>query len=58
MEGIDLAERSGSEARDESEFLCPRCAVQPQFVIVLLDSCKGRTVRMFRCECGEIVWDD
>ena len=58
MDSIDLAERLGRETREDDGLLCPKCAIRLQLVIKLLDSCKGKTVRMFRCECGELVWDD
>jgi hypothetical protein len=35
---------------------CKRCGAQPQLVSTMLDSAKGRIVRMFECQCGEQTW--
>jgi hypothetical protein len=35
---------------------CNRCGAQPQLVSTMLDSAKGRIVRMFKCQCGEQTW--
>ena len=35
---------------------CPYCDAAPRFVGQMLDSVKGRTIRMFRCHCGEQTW--
>jgi hypothetical protein len=35
---------------------CNRCGAQPQLVSTMLDSAKGRIVRMFKCQCGEETW--
>ena len=35
---------------------CPRCDAATRFVGQMLDSVKGRTIRMFRCHCGEQTW--
>jgi hypothetical protein len=32
---------------------CNRCGAQPQLVNTMLDSAKGRIIRMFKCQCGE-----
>jgi len=45
-----------NEAQDD--VFCPTCTRKPDVVIPILDTRRGRTVRMFLCECGEIVWDD
>jgi hypothetical protein len=36
-----------------NERRCPRCDAATRFVGQMLDSVKGRTIRMFRCHCGE-----
>jgi hypothetical protein len=35
---------------------CRNCGAVAGFVGQMLDSAKGRTVRMFRCHCGEQAW--
>ena len=35
---------------------CPSLRRRDPFVGQMLDSAKGRTVRMFRCHCGEQTW--
>ena len=35
---------------------CPKCGAVASFVGQLLDSAKDRTIRMFRCQCGEQAW--
>jgi hypothetical protein len=32
---------------------CPHCDAAARFVGRMLDSVKGRTIRIFRCDCGE-----
>jgi hypothetical protein len=35
---------------------CPHCNAANRFAGQVLDSAKGRTIRMFRCRCGEQTW--
>jgi hypothetical protein len=35
---------------------CIRCGAETKLVGTMLDSNKGRTVRMFKCQCGEQTW--
>jgi formate dehydrogenase maturation protein FdhE len=49
---------AGNKAQDNNDIFCPRCAIRPMLVIVMLDSRKGKTIRVFRCQCGEMLWDD
>jgi hypothetical protein len=35
---------------------CHHCGGKPAVVRTMLDSLTGRTVRMFKCECGEQTW--
>jgi formate dehydrogenase maturation protein FdhE len=59
MDRNDPEKRSGNEARDDDQVMfCPTCASQPRLRIAILDSRKGKTVRVFECRCGEIIWDD
>jgi hypothetical protein len=38
--------------------LCDTCAGKPALVRSMLDSLSGRTVRMFKCQCGERRWTE
>lgn len=38
--------------------LCNTCGEKPALVRTMLDSLSGRTVRMFKCKCGEQTWAD
>ena len=60
MHDRDPDERpDSSKARDNDRvFLCPACAAEPIRVIVILDTRKGQAVRLLKCECGELFWDD
>jgi hypothetical protein len=35
---------------------CNHCGKKPSQVRTMLDPVRGRTVRMFKCECGEQTW--
>jgi hypothetical protein len=35
---------------------CSNCGAVASFVGQMLDPTKGRTIRMFRCHCGEQAW--
>jgi hypothetical protein len=37
---------------------CNHCGEKPSQVRTMLDSLTGRTVRMFKCKCGEQTWSD
>ncbi len=53
-------EKSRRQVRDNDRvLLCPLCASEPLGVIVILDtSQRDRTVSLFTCQCGELIWDD
>jgi hypothetical protein len=36
---------------------CQRCGA-PRPVQIILDSRTGRSVRVYKCQCGEHIWDD
>jgi len=44
--------------KDERTVFCQTCASTPHLVVSILDTRKGRTVRLFECKCGEMIWDD
>jgi hypothetical protein len=37
---------------------CHHCGEKPSLVRTMLDSLTGRTVRMFKCKCGEQTWSE
>ncbi|MET4235774.1 hypothetical protein ACVWXN_007263 [Bradyrhizobium sp. i1.4.4] len=37
---------------------CNECGKKPALVRSMLDSLTGRTVRMFKCECGSQIWTE
>jgi hypothetical protein len=43
---------------DQQQFVCSRCGEKAGFVLKLLDSRKGRDVRLYQCRCGALIWDD
>jgi hypothetical protein len=38
--------------------VCGHCDKKPVLVRTMLNSQNGRTVRMFKCECGEQTWSE
>jgi len=36
---------------------CAACAAFPRLTLTFLEPSKGRTIRLYQCECGERVWD-
>jgi hypothetical protein len=42
----------------DREQRCPNCGATPRLRHKLLDVHTGRTVRLFECRCGKLVWDD
>jgi hypothetical protein len=40
---------------DEEVPTCQRCGSKPRLISKMLDPKKGGTVRMFICECGELI---
>jgi hypothetical protein len=60
MDSTDPDKYSDNKTRDDELIIfCPTCASsQPRLLIAILDSRKGKTVRVFECQCGEVVWDD
>jgi hypothetical protein len=35
-----------------------KCGAQPKLAYQMMDSTRGLTVRMFRCQCGERGWTE
>jgi len=39
--------------------LCPKCGASTWGIVLSLpDSKTGKIVRIYRCDCGEYIWDD
>ena len=58
MDRAYQSKRTGNETGDEKRISCSACAAEPSLFVLLLDSRSGKQHRLFKCECGEIVWDD
>jgi hypothetical protein len=54
----DPSRRAANETRDEKWIFCSKCAAEPRLFLSLLDSRKGGQYRVFRCQCGEMIWDE
>jgi hypothetical protein len=54
MNFISTKPMTNSETKEPRR--CIRCGAEPKLVGTMLDSNKGRTIRMFRCQCGEQTW--
>jgi hypothetical protein len=54
MNLIGTKQMTGSETREPSR--CIRCGEEPKLVGTMLDSSKGRIVRVLGCQCGEQIW--
>ena len=44
------------EANTAPTTVCSRCGAMPTLVKTLLDSRKGKSVRIIQCSCGEQRW--
>ena len=58
MDRVHQSKRTGGEAGDDKRIFCPSCTAEPSLFISLLDTRSGNQHRLFKCECGKIVWDD
>ena len=54
MNYFNTRHMTGSEFKEPRR--CLRCSAESKLVGTMLDSNKGRTIRMFRCQCGEQTW--
>ncbi len=57
MDRIDPNQHSGRGASKSDAVFCPKCAAALRIVVDILDSRNGQVFRLFRCECGEFVWN-
>ena len=38
--------------------ICPKCKTYFRFTDTFLDVRRNLIVRLFRCECGQLIWDE
>jgi hypothetical protein len=38
--------------------ICPKCKAYFRFTETFLDVRRNLIVRLFRCECGQMIWDE
>jgi hypothetical protein len=38
--------------------VCPKCKAYFQFTKTFFDVRRNLIVRLFRCECGQVIWDE
>ena len=43
---------------DRRDLKCTRCGERAKLVARMFDPKKGREVRLYRCRCGELLWED
>jgi|tagenome__1003787_1003787.scaffolds.fasta_scaffold20875415_2 hypothetical protein len=44
-----------SAMTEQSAPSCQRCGSQPSVICKMLDPTKGETIRIFKCQCGEMT---
>jgi len=54
MNYFSTSQLTGSETTEPLR--CSHCAAEPKLICKMLDSNKGRTISMFKCQCGEQTW--
>jgi formate dehydrogenase maturation protein FdhE len=47
-----------TQAQQDRRPICPACAAVPRLINAFLDPARGKSVRLFECQCGERIWDD
>jgi hypothetical protein len=55
MDTVDPDKCAGAKPRDDEVF-CPNCAERAHPYIDVLDTSRGQTYRLYKCRCGQIVW--
>jgi formate dehydrogenase maturation protein FdhE len=58
MDRADLDKNSDKKAREDEQIFCPKCASTPHGSIKVLDTRSGKTYRLFRCQCGQLIWNE
>jgi hypothetical protein len=54
----DNKEQSSPQRAQDTQRRCPVCAAFPRLAQTMLDSRKGKMVRLFQRQCGKSIWDD
>ena len=60
-EGLVIEQKQAEpvgESRQATRRRCPTCAAFPRLARSMLDTGRGKTVRLYECQCGERIWDD
>jgi hypothetical protein len=50
-------ERSTAK-RTQEDRRCTACGARPHLIQTLLDTRHGKSVRVFECKCGKLIWED
>ncbi len=53
---IKKMENAAVDVKPEPPPRCGKCGEDPKFIRAILDSAKGRNIRMYECQCGSITW--
>ena len=43
---------------EDHELRCAACSAVPRLIQRMLDPRSGKTLRLYRCQCGEHVWEE
>jgi len=49
-------ENAADDVKSEPPPRCRKCGKEPKFTGAILDSAKGRSIRMYECQCGSRTW--
>jgi len=52
---IKKMENAAVDVKPEPPPRCGKCGEDPKFIRAILDSAKGRNIRMYECQCGSIT---
>jgi hypothetical protein len=51
-------EGSPAKATQAQDRRCTNCGAPPHLIQTLLDTRHGKSVRLFECKCGKLIWED
>jgi hypothetical protein len=43
---------------EDQQLRCQSCSAVPRLAQRILDPNTGRTFRLYRCQCGESIWEE